>query len=141
VKNISKKVNVSAAGRVILISGILLMLASGCRSTAAKTEGLSAMELIQRGQEASDWNDYKLAYKYYEEVGIAFPDDIGSVCEARYEMAHIHYKEKNYDLARTELDELIASYDEPGAELLPAKFKILAGIVLKQIDEKTSKNP
>jgi outer membrane protein assembly factor BamD (BamD/ComL family) len=120
----------------------LLCLATilyGCKSATAKTEGLTASELIQRGQEAYDWNNYKLAYQYYSAISSNYPQNIDLVCEAEYEVAHIHYKQRKYSLAREEMDALLDRYDEAGSELLPAKFKILAGIVLTAINEKEKK--
>jgi hypothetical protein len=58
------------------------------------------------------------------------------VCTAEYEIAFIHYKEKNYDQARDELEALLERYEEEDAETLPPEYRILANIVLKQIDEK-----
>ena len=98
-------------------------------------EGLTPAELIQRGQEASDKNRYSQSLQYYSAVIDRFPFDIDSIIAAEYEIAFIHYKQKNYDLAKTELNDLIGRYNVPDGELLPPHFKILSGIVLSKIEE------
>ena len=51
-------------------------------------------------------------------------------------MAFIRYKQKNYSLAKTGFNNLLARYNIPDEELLPAKFKILSKIALAKIEEK-----
>ncbi|MDR1059508.1 MAG: hypothetical protein LBL43_08145 [Treponema sp.] len=97
---------------------------------------LSAAELIQRGQEASDRNRYNQALQFYEAILERFPSDIDDICAAEYEIAFIHYKQKRYVEARQELDSLLIRYTVPDAEFLPPQFKILANIVLEQLSKK-----
>ena len=96
---------------------------------------LTPSELIQRGQEASDKNRYSHSLQYYAAVIERFPFDIDSTLAAEYEIAFIHYKQKNYELSKTELNDLIDRYNVTDEELLPAQFKILSGIVLAKIEE------
>jgi outer membrane protein assembly factor BamD (BamD/ComL family) len=96
-------------------------------------------ELVQRAQEASDRNRYRLSLGYYETILERFPGDINYVCEAEFEIAHIHYKQKRYDLAESELRELLARYDQTDAELLPPHYKILANIDIAKIAERMMK--
>jgi len=98
-------------------------------------DGLTPAELIQRGQEASDKNRYSHSLQYYAAVIERFPFDIDSTLAAEYEIAFIHYKQKNYELSKTELNDLIDRYNVTDEELLPAQFKILSGIVLAKIEE------
>jgi len=98
-------------------------------------DGLAAAELIQRGQEASDKNRYDVSLQYYEAVTERFPYDIDNVIAAEYEIAFIHYKQKNYELSKTEFNKLLEHYNTPDQELLPAQFKILSNIVLGKIAE------
>jgi tetratricopeptide (TPR) repeat protein len=100
------------------------------------SEGLSAAELIQRGQEASDKNRYNQALQYYEAILERFPGDIDDVCAAEYEIAFIHYKQKLYVEARRELEALLLRYAAPDSEFLPPQFKILANIALGRLTEK-----
>jgi len=115
----------------------LLITAISCVSTGPVEipEGLTTAELIQRGQEASDRNRYNVSLQYYEAVTERFPYDIDSVIAAEYEIAFIHYKQKNYELSKTEFNRLLERYNTPDQELLPAQFKILSNIVLGKIQE------
>jgi outer membrane protein assembly factor BamD (BamD/ComL family) len=97
---------------------------------------LTAAELVQRAQEASDRNRYKISLQYYEAVLERFPQDMEYVCAAEYEIAFIHYKQKKYDEAREEFTSLLARYDNnPDEELLPQQFKILSRKILDTITE------
>ena len=98
-------------------------------------DDISAMELIQRGQEASDRNRFANALQYYEEVLVRFPMDIDNIIAAEYEIAFIHYKQKRYDTAKIGFNELLERYNTPDEELLPPQFKILSNIVLERIEE------
>lgn len=99
-------------------------------------EDLSPAELIQRAQEASDHNRYRVALQYYQALLERNQQNIELVCTAEYEIAFIHYKQKKYDEARTELNALLERYNTPDEELLPPQFKRLANIVLESITEK-----
>jgi len=115
----------------------LIILAVSCVSTESIEipHDLTTAELIQRGQEASDRNRYAVSLQYYEAVIERYPSDINSVIAAEYEIAFIHYKQKNYELSKTEFYRLLGRYNTPDQELLPAQFKILSNIVLGKIAE------
>jgi outer membrane protein assembly factor BamD (BamD/ComL family) len=121
----------------ILAALIVIITAVSCVSTGPieVPDGLTAAELIQRGQEASDKNRYNVSLQYYEAVTERFPYDIDNVIAAEYEIAFIHYKQKNYALSKTEFTSLLARYNTPDQELLPAQYKILSNIVLGKIAE------
>ena len=99
-------------------------------------DDLSPAELIQRAQEASDRNRYSHALQYYEALHERNPTNIDLICEAEYEIAFIHYKQKKYGQAREELNALLTRYDTPDDKFLPQHFKLLAKKVLERIDEK-----
>lgn len=111
---------------------ILLGIAA-CTSTISIPEHVSPAELIQKGQEASDRNKYKQSLQYYEAIIERYPSYIDEVCAAEYEIAFIHYKQKQYELAKSEFQALLSRYETPDAELLPLQFKKLAEIVLAKI--------
>ncbi|MDR0410686.1 MAG: hypothetical protein LBH75_01765 [Treponema sp.] len=96
----------------------------------------TAEKLIQLAQEESDKDRYGNALEYYWAVLDTYPSRIDSVCAAEYEIAFIHYKQRKYTEAKNELNQLLARYDNPEAETYPAQYKILAGIVIKEIEEK-----
>jgi outer membrane protein assembly factor BamD (BamD/ComL family) len=117
----------------------LIFLSAVAVSCATKPmvipDDLTPAELIQRAQEASDKNRYSVSLQYYETIINRFPFDIDSICAAEYEIAFIHYKQKKYDIARIEFDDLLERYNTPDGELLPSQFKILSQMVLSKITE------
>jgi outer membrane protein assembly factor BamD (BamD/ComL family) len=94
---------------------------------------LTAAELIQRGQEASDRNRYNVSLQYYEVILERFPQDLSIICASEYEIAIIHYKQKKYDDAKNEFTDLLTRYEDPDEELLPPQFKILTTKILAKI--------
>jgi outer membrane protein assembly factor BamD (BamD/ComL family) len=116
---------------------LLTVLAVSCVTSGPIEipDNLTTAELIQRGQEASDKYRYNVSIQYYQAVIERFPYDVDSVIAAEYEIGFIHYKQKNYTLAKQELNQVLAHYNIPDQELLPAQFKILSNIVLRKIEE------
>ncbi|MDR2019547.1 MAG: hypothetical protein LBQ14_02155 [Treponema sp.] len=125
------------AGAVL---GAALLVACASRPISIPDD-ITAEELIQRGQEASDRNRYKQSLQYYEAILDRFRTNTDLICAAEYEIAFIHYKQKLYAQSRSEFEGLLARYDDSDAELLPPQFKILTEIVLKQITEKENAPP
>jgi len=137
------------AGFLFTAFSMAIMAVSCASRPVVVPEDLTAMEIIQRAQEASDRNRYAVSLQYYETVIERFPYDTESAYAAEYEIAFIHYKQKKYDIAKTEFQVLLEQYNTPDEELLPPQFKILAQKMLARIDElenhrkkadKTSKN-
>jgi tetratricopeptide (TPR) repeat protein len=122
-------------GMGLRIIPIMLGIAA-CTSMLYIPENLSPAELIQKGQEASDRNKYKQSLQYYEAIIERYPSYIDEICAAEYEIAFIHYKQKKYELAKSEFQALLSRYDTPDAELLPLQFKKLTEIVLAKIAAK-----
>jgi outer membrane protein assembly factor BamD (BamD/ComL family) len=115
-----------------MFSVVLAVTACATGPVEISTE-LTAAELIQRGQEASDRNRYNIALQYYQALQDRNSTNIDMVCTAEYEIAFIHYKQKKYDEAKTEFNALLERYNTPDEELLPQQFKKLSLIVLEQI--------
>jgi outer membrane protein assembly factor BamD (BamD/ComL family) len=114
---------------------LLVILAAGCSSGPANiSDTITPAELEQRAQEASDRNRYKQSLAYYEIILDRFGDRNDYACAAKYEIAFIHYKQKKYDLSESELRALLVLYDDPEAELLPPQYRILANIVIANIN-------
>jgi outer membrane protein assembly factor BamD (BamD/ComL family) len=93
-------------------------------------------EIVQMGQTAIDKNRYAQALQYYAAIKERFPDNSDAVAGADYEIAFLHYKQKNYSGAREEFEQLLTLYETTAGESLPRKYQILSRIVLKKIDEK-----
>ena len=115
---------------------IAVALAASCVSgPLVIPEDLTAAELFQRAQEASDRNRYNTSLQYYETVLERFPFDSDLVCAAEYEIAFIHYKQKKYELSKAGFNALLERYNTPDEALLPPQFKILANKILTTIDD------
>ena len=113
-----------------------MFLVFSCASgPVAIPENLSPAELIQRAQEASDRNRYEVSLHYYETLIERFPFDIDNIIAAEYEIAFIHYKQKKYEVAKTEFTDLLDRYNTPDEELLPPQFKILSLKIMDKIEE------
>jgi outer membrane protein assembly factor BamD (BamD/ComL family) len=114
----------------------ILILFSACASTVIISEDLSPAEIIQRAQEASDRNRYNIALQYYEALLERNRNTIDLVITAKYEIAFIHYKQKKYQQARSELNDVLEYYNTSDEVLEYLQhFKKLAQIVLDRIDE------
>jgi len=96
----------------------------------------SPEQLIQRAQEASDRNRFNLALQFYQALLDRNPDNLVWVVNAEYEIAFIHYRQRNFGVARAGLYALLERYEEPGGEFLPEKFRVLAHVVLGRIAER-----
>jgi outer membrane protein assembly factor BamD (BamD/ComL family) len=97
---------------------------------------MTSEELVQRAQEASDRNRYNTALQYYQALLERNQTSYDWLLTAEYEIAFIHYKQKKYREAETELNTLLNRYDSPDAELLPQQFRRLCTIVLESIEKK-----
>jgi len=131
------------AHRIILSAvavGCLIAL-SGCQ-TAPKSvpANLSAKEIIQRAQEASDANNYGTAAFYYRTCMERYSADLSVVCACEYELAFIAYKTGKYSESESGFRALLARYSSPDAALLPQEYKILAEKILPKVQDKLSKN-
>ncbi|MCL2719742.1 MAG: outer membrane protein assembly factor BamD [Treponema sp.] len=124
----------------LLLLPVLLLLFISCKTTVVINDDTSSAELIQRAQEALDRNNYKAAIQYYQALHDRHRNSIDLVITAEYHIAHIHYKQRNYTLAREGFNDVLAYYNTPDEVLLPQHFKILSQIVLESIDEKESRS-
>jgi outer membrane protein assembly factor BamD (BamD/ComL family) len=124
---------------LLLLPALALCLAVSCKSVPdPNTPSMTAPEMIQKAQDASDRNRYNLALQYYQAVLQYHPDDRENVCQSQYEIAFIHYKQKKYAEAAKEFNDLLAQYQGPNAELLPQAYSILSNIVMQEITAKTA---
>lgn len=116
----------------------LLFLGSCASGPAVIPPGLSAAEIFQRAQDASDRGDYTLAIRYYDIVPTSFPEDINHVTWASYEIAFLYHKMGKPAQALTLINQLLDRYDKEGDKLPPAprvlaaKLKVRLQDVLKK---------
>jgi outer membrane protein assembly factor BamD (BamD/ComL family) len=123
----------------ILAAFAFVIIFSACASSINISEDLSPAELIQRAQEASDKNRYKLALQYYRALNERNRSNIDLVIASEYEIAFIHYKQKKYQQAKNELNDVLEYYNTPDEELLPLHYKKLSKIVIDRIENKEKK--
>jgi outer membrane protein assembly factor BamD (BamD/ComL family) len=117
----------------------LVLFFSACASTVNISEDLSPAELIQRAQEASDKNRYKVALQYYQALNERNTSNIDLVITAEYEIAFIHYKQNKFMQAKAELLDVLEYYNTPDEELLPQHYKKLSTIVIERIEKREKK--
>ena len=99
-------------------------------------EDLSAKELIQKGQAAFDKGNRKAASAYYAALLERYGDDPAYYVEAKYEIAHICIKKKDYKTAAPMLEEVLELYRGASFGMLPGSFNKLADIDYGKIPEK-----
>ncbi len=104
-------------------------------------EDMSPSEIIQKAQEASDRNKFKVAKEYYEVLLDRYGTSIDLVCTAEYEIAFINYKQKHYEEAQAGFNQLLARYEGPDAIFLPQHFKILAEKVMAKMESEGKIQP
>ena len=115
---------------------LALLLAVSCFTGPVNVpDDATPMELIQWAQEASDRSKYSVSLKYYEALIERFPYDIDNIIAAEYEIAFIHYKQRQYNQSKIEFNNLLNRYNTPDEALLPPQFKILSLKVLSNINE------
>ena len=118
---------------------VMVFAASCVTGPVVIPDDLSIAEMVQRAQEASDRNRYSVSLQYYATIIERYPYDIDSVIAAEYEIAFIHYKQKKYEIAKVEFNDILERYNTVDEELLPPQFKILSQIVLARIDEQENR--
>lgn len=125
---------------LLLTAGVAISSFVSCASQPPVIpEDITAAELIQRAQEASDKSDWDTAITYYETARERFGSDPSVLVTCEYETAFIHYKQDQYALAEEEFLALIAKYETPEGSSLPPSYLILARKVLPVVQEKLGK--
>lgn len=99
-------------------------------------EDMPPTKIIQRAQEATDDNKYKIAIQYYQILLERYGDINEYYVIGEYEIAFIHYKKKRYTEARKGFEHLLVLYQAEGGETLPPQFRVLSEKVLARMDEK-----
>jgi outer membrane protein assembly factor BamD (BamD/ComL family) len=116
----------------------LVVLAACASAPVTIPEGLSAAEIFQRAQDASDRGDYLRGIRYYSLISIQYPDDINHVTWATYEIAFLYHKMGKNDLALSLVNELLDRYATEGDKLPPAP-QVLASKLKARLDETLQK--
>jgi len=125
----------------MLLAGAALaaLLIASCASGPVQIPpGLSAVEIFQRAQDASDRGDYSLAIRYYSLIASDYPDDVNHLTWAAYEIAFLYHKMGKDSIALARVNELLDKYTAEGDKLPPAP-RVLA-IKLKTRLESAAKS-
>jgi len=116
----------------------LALLAACASGPVTIPSGLSAAEIFQRAQDASDRGDYLLAMRYYSLIQTSYPDDINHRTWASYEIAFLYHKMGKNEMALSLLNELLDRYAKEGDKLPPAP-DILATKLKTRLEEMLQK--
>jgi outer membrane protein assembly factor BamD (BamD/ComL family) len=121
---------------LIAAAAVVAALAVSCAGAPKEIPSeLTARELGQRAQEASDQYNYKAATAYYEALLDRFGSDPSIACAAEYELSLIDFKEKKYGEARSGFETLLKRYEGEDAKSLPPRYSVLAKKMLERIAE------
>jgi outer membrane protein assembly factor BamD (BamD/ComL family) len=123
--------------RFILAAAVAASLFVACAGVPKSIpEDLSARELVQRAQEATDAYHYDAAVAYYKALDERFGSDPLYKTTAAYEIAFIAYKQHRYAEAKEDFENLLALYAGPDGASLPPRYEILSKKVLESIADK-----
>jgi outer membrane protein assembly factor BamD (BamD/ComL family) len=111
------------------LAAFLFVACAGAPKVIPQT--LSARELVQDAQEATDAYNYKAAVAYYTALGERFGSD------PLYEISFIAFKQGHYAVAKEGLEALLARYSGPNGSSLPPRYAVLAKKVLESIANMT----
>jgi len=108
----------AALAAAVLIAALAL---ASCASGPEKIPaGLSAVDIFQRGQDASDRGNYQLAIRYYSLIATDYPDDVNHLTWASYEIAFLYHKMGKDAVALARINDLLQQYTTQGDRLPPA---------------------
>ena len=125
---------------IVLLSIIALaggVLFTSCQTVKDIPEDLTAPQLLQRGQSYADNADYKNAEACYLATIDRYGDNTETYIEAKYELAHLYIKNKNYEKAQPVLEEILELYDYAPVGTLPAAYKKLAQMDMEKIPSRS----
>lgn len=118
-----------------IVLAVALIALAACTTNTVIPEDASAKELIQRGQEAYEKSRNKEALAYFTAVVDRYGSDPALYIEARYEIAHLYMKRKDYEHAAPVLQEIITLYANYPIGTFPASYQKLAQLELAKIPE------
>jgi outer membrane protein assembly factor BamD (BamD/ComL family) len=123
-----------------ICAAALAVLASCASGPAVIPPGLSAAEIFQRAQDASDRGDYPLGIRYYSLIQTSYPDDLAHMTWASYEVAFLYHKMGKDDRSLSLIDDLLATYAKQG-DVLPPAPRVLASKLKARLEETKQKTP
>ena len=113
----------------ILIGSLLVFV--GCSSgPPVIPENLSVLQFFQRAQEETENREWDNALYYYKTYIERNPDDLPNITAARYEIAFIQYKQKNYTSAAKDFQEILDFYETTD---LPLSFPLWPRVLSQKV--------
>ena len=113
---------------VLLVSALAL---PGCSSgPPIIPEDLSVLQFFQRAQEETENREWENALYYYKTFIERNPDDIPNITAARYEIAFILYKQKDYGNAAKDFREILDFYETTD---LPLSFPLWPQVLSRKV--------
>jgi outer membrane protein assembly factor BamD (BamD/ComL family) len=119
---------------VAALAAAAFFLVSCASGPAQIPPGLSAVEIFQRAQDASDGMNYPLALQYYSLISVDFPTDTARVTWAAYEIAFLYHKMGKEQVALERINALLDQYATGGDQLPPAP-RVLAAKLKARLEE------
>ncbi|MDC7123943.1 MAG: tetratricopeptide repeat protein [Spirochaetales bacterium] len=115
---------------------LLAVVLSSCKTTDVEIpEGMTPGEFFVEAQKASsEFNNYDKAIVYYETFISRYPDEPLLIVEAEYEIAFLHYKKGEDEVALQLFNELLEKYKLPEAQIFPAWPEVLAKKIIDKIE-------
>ncbi|MDR2701967.1 MAG: tetratricopeptide repeat protein [Spirochaetaceae bacterium] len=120
--------------RRCLLFAFLFLLFSCASGPVNVPPDMPPSKIIQKAQEAADVNKYNMALEYYKVLLERYGDEDEYLAVAEYEIAFIHYKQKNYAVARKGFETLLTRYRQE-RNALPPQFKTLSEKMLNRLKE------
>jgi outer membrane protein assembly factor BamD (BamD/ComL family) len=118
----------------------LVFMASCASGPVVIPPNLTAAEIFQRAQDASDRGDYPLGIRYYSMIQDTHPDDITHLTWAAYEIAFLYHKMGKDETALSQISDLLAKYTS-GGDTLPPAPRILALKLKTRLEATAPKKP
>ena len=115
-------------------------LASCASGPAVIPPGLSAAEIFQRAQDATDRGDYPLGIRYYSVGETTYPDDSNHRTWASYEIAVCYHKMGKDEMSLSLINDLLARYEKDAAAFPPAP-RVLALKLKARLEATAPKTP
>lgn len=98
----------------LCIVGVLVAAVWGVAGCATIPEEIgstaSSAELFRQAQDAYNATQYELALRYYELIVVRFGTERTTRVTAEYEIAYIHFRTGEEELARAGFEQLLAEY-------------------------------
>ena len=125
--------------KIFLILTTLILTTSlfSCKTLDEVPFGKSAAQILQMGQNAASYGNFKEAELCYNTVLDRFSDDTDFLVQATFELGHIYTKQKKYTQAKAAFHDILKMEEAMPGSVLPKYIK-LCNIDLEKIEKALS---